>query len=411
MISRFWQKNTAFNFGLLIIYLRIYGFIIYSLNKYSENNYIFPKFGENGYPFEESLQFNLEEINNITISLIKKNLSVTASIPLYNSNKCSLKEKIKICKNNDTCFDEINNIKEGKFEYHKINEENSKYLITNNYILDLIKEQNKFIFGNSREIEIPFYYKIIDGYLSYLSILSNDIDKIKNITNCEEKINNLIFLYVLYLKSYTYNYKINDFEINRLLVKQENKINKEIELLDKSIIEQLLQIMDMNIIDEIITCIPDLNMRYSFFQDFQSIIAMIESLFKLKKNKKENKIFDFLFEKLTKAINNLFYLDKNAKKIIYLISIIQKYIFYVYWTICIIFIYYMNKCFIKKKEFYKEGKTRNNTFVDKSKYKKLLKYQQNIAKIQNANRNKYTKEEIDMINKLTKDQKDFIVSK
>ena len=84
MISRFWQKNTAFNFGLLIICLRIYGFIIYSLNKYSENNYIFPKFGENGYPFEESLQFNLEEINNITISLIKKNLSVTASIPLYN---------------------------------------------------------------------------------------------------------------------------------------------------------------------------------------------------------------------------------------------------------------------------------------------------------------------------------------
>ena len=70
MISRFWQKNTAFNFGLLIICLRIYGFIIYSLNKYSENNYIFPKVGENGYPFEESLQFNLEEINNITISLI-----------------------------------------------------------------------------------------------------------------------------------------------------------------------------------------------------------------------------------------------------------------------------------------------------------------------------------------------------
>ena len=31
--------------------------------------------------------------------------------------------------------------------------------------------------------------------------------------------------------------------------------------------------------------------------------------------------------------------------------------------------------------------------------------------IQKVNKNKYTKEEIDMINKLTKDQKDFIVSK
>ena len=126
-ISRFCKKSTVFNFGLLIICLRIYGFIIFSLNKYSENIYIFPKVGENGYPFEESINFNLEEINNITMSLIKKNLSIMHPILSYDYNKCTLKGKIKVCKNNDSCFDEINNIKEGKLEYHKNETKNIIY--------------------------------------------------------------------------------------------------------------------------------------------------------------------------------------------------------------------------------------------------------------------------------------------
>ena len=71
----------------------------------------------------------------------------------------------------------------------------------------------------------------------------------------------------------------------------------------------------------------------------------------------------------------------------------------------------MNKRFIKGKQFYSKNITDNNKLIDKAEYKKLLRYKRNIQKIQQANRNKYTKEEIDMINKLTKEQKDFIVSK
>ena len=409
-ISRFWKKSTVFNLGILIICLRIYGFIIFSLNKYSENIYIFPKVGENGYPFEESINYNLEEINNITTSLIKKNKSLQPIIS-YDYNKCTLKGKIKICKNNDSCFDEIKNIKEGKFEYHKNASENSNNLINNNYILELIKEQNKFKIANNIEIELPFYYKIIDGYSAYLSVLSNDIDSIKIITTNENKVNNLIFLYILYLRAYTYKYKTNDIYIERLLANQEKKVNEEIDSLDKSNIEQLLKIMNINIKDEIINCIPDLDMRYSFLEDFKSIIAMIEVLFKIKRNDNENKIFDFLFEKLTKTMNDIFYLDKNANTKINILSIIKKYMFYVYWIICIIIIYYLNKEFIKRKEFYEEGKIGYTKSIDNAEYKKLLKYKKNLLKIQKANRNKYTKEEIDMINKLTKDQKDFIISK
>ena len=75
MISRFWKKNTVFNIGLLIIFLRIYGFIIHFLNKFSENIVIFPKVGENGYPFEESMQYNLDDISKITELLKKKSIS------------------------------------------------------------------------------------------------------------------------------------------------------------------------------------------------------------------------------------------------------------------------------------------------------------------------------------------------
>ena len=46
-----------------------------------------------------------------------------------------------------------------------------------------------------------------------------------------------------------------------------------------------------------------------------------------------------------------------------------------------------------------------------SEYKKYLRYQENINKMQKKNRSKYTKEEIEMINKLTRDQKDYIISK
>ena len=71
----------------------------------------------------------------------------------------------------------------------------------------------------------------------------------------------------------------------------------------------------------------------------------------------------------------------------------------------------MNKRFIKDKKVYSRNVIANNKLIDRDRYKQLLKYKRNIELIKQANRNRYTKAEIDMINKLTKDQKDFIVSK
>ena len=412
MISRFLRKNTLFNFGLLIICLRIYGFIITILQEYSEDIYIFPKVGENGYPFEESIQYNLEELNQITNFLINKNPKDLKPLTFNISNKCPLKGKINICKENNECYDEINNIKEGMYSYHENEIDNNKNIINNDYILNIIKEQNKFNDKNNKVIELPLYYKIIDGYSSYLSILSNNINSIKNISRNEEKINNLLFLYVLYLKAFTYNNNNkDDFNINKLLSNHKKKIKEEIYSIDKANIDQLLEIMNISIKNEIINCIPDLDMRYSFLIDFKSLLSMLQALLKIKPSNYEYKIFDFLFIKLNNALNYLFTLNKNAQTRANILSLIQKYIPYEYWTISFIIIYFMNKRFIKGKQFYSKSITDNNKLINKAEYKKLLKYKRNIQKIQQANRNKYTKEEIEMINKLTKDQKDFIVSK
>ena len=71
----------------------------------------------------------------------------------------------------------------------------------------------------------------------------------------------------------------------------------------------------------------------------------------------------------------------------------------------------MNQYFIKKKDFYSNNKILNNKLIDKVKYKKLLKYQKNIEILEKVNKNIYSKEEIDMMNKLIKEQKDYVVSK
>ena len=412
MISIFWKKNTVFNIGLLIIFLRIYGFIIHFLNKFSENIVIFPQVGENGYPFEESMQYNLDDISKITELLLKKNQTAEKPIISFTQNKCTFFGKINMCKSNDNCYDEINKIKEGKFIYHENEYLNNKILITNDYILNLLQEQNKFMNKLNIEKELPFYYKIIDGYSSYISILSNDFESIKIISKSEEKINNLMFLYILYLKAYISNYKINNaLDIKKVLQKCEKNIIHEISSMDESSIGQLINILDIKIKDEIISCIPDLDKRYSFLIDFQSLLTIIKITFEIKPNNYELKLIEFPFMKLNEALIYLFYLDNQAKKRNVIISLILKYIGFIYWPISAIQIYYLNKYFIRKKEFYSENKISNNKLIDKPKYNKLLKYKRNIEMIQKINKSKYTKEEIDMINKLTKDQKDFIVSK
>ena len=115
--------------------------------------------------------------------------------------------------------------------------------------------------------------------------------------------------------------------------------------------------------------------------------------------------------RLTKAINYLFVLENKTKIRNQFFSAFRKYSIYIYWPVALIIIYYSNKYFIKKKEFYSKNQIDGNKLIDKAKYKKLLKYQRNIALLEKINKNRYSKDEVDMINKITSNQKDYIISK
>ena len=412
MISNFWKKITIYNAALLIIFLRIYDPLINYIEVNSENNSIFAKSGEDGFPFKELLNYNLDELNRITTSLIDKYRNSKTYIPSIHTtnNKCTFLNKIEICKDNRECFDEINNIKEGNFTYHSEKEGGDTKTINNEMIINSLQDNNQFLYEKNNMIEIPFYYQIIDGYSSYLYIYSNDINIIKRITQNENKMNNLLFLYSLYLKCYISNDQIkNNLNINRFL---DNKnVKKLIASLNNLKIEKLLLIVNKILVENVLNCIPDLDMRYSYLIDFQSISNMLQILFNKKNDNYSSKMFNFLFFKLSNRIKNIFLLDEKIRQKSKIFCLIRKYCFYSYWGIAILIIYYCNKYFIRHKEFYKSKNRTVKNINSNAEYKKYIKYQENIKKIQKKNRSKYTKEEIEMINKLTKDQKDYIISK
>ena len=414
MISNFWKKITIFNAALSIIFLRIYGPIINYIEDNCENNSIFAKLGENGYPFKDSLQCDLNDVKLITKSLINKNKDNKNLIPITQktTNRCSFLNKLEICSDNKECFEEINNINEGHFLYHKIDEFNNTKIFNSEKIINLIQEQNQFLYEKNNMIEISFFYKIVDGYASYLSILSNDTNIVKQVTENENKMNNLLFLFTLYIKSHTINDKIkNNIKINQLLEYQEENFDKEYNSLDNFKKDQLLLIMNKIIRENVINCIPDLDTRYSYLIDFQSIYAMLQTLFKIKRNNINIRMFDFLFNKITLAINNVFVLDDIIKERSKNFCFIKEYFFYVYWAISAIIIFYCNKYFLRHKEFYKSKNRTVKKVNSNIEYKKYLKYRENIKKLEKINRPKYTKEEIEMINKLTSNQTDYIISK
>ena len=414
MISNFWKKITIYNAALLIIFLRVYGPLINYVEENSDNNTIFAKYSESGYAFKDSLQYNLDDINRVSTSLINKykNNNFLIPIPQITSNKCNFLNKLEICKENKQCFEEINNIKEGNFSYHKQEEYNKTKILNNDMIIKIIQDNNQFLYEKNNMIEIPFFNQLIDGYSSYLYIFSNDINLIKQVTQDENKMNNLLFLYVLYIKSFEINDKIiNDININKLLEYQDENIKKILSSLDKFKKEQIMLLINNILRDNVLNCIPNLDTRYSFLIDFESIYSMLQILFNDKKNKFNNKMFNFLFFKLTNKISNIFALDIKIKERSKIFSLIQKYCFYTFWAIAAIIIFYCNNYFIRHKEFYK-SKTRTVKNVNSNaEFKKYLIYQKNIQKLQKNNRNKYTPEEIEMINKLTKEQKDYIISK
>lgn len=412
MINTFWKKITIFNFGVFVIVLRIFGPILKYINDQSANDSIFPKTAENGYPFTDQINYNIKDIKLISHSLIEKNKHKTQpnpSLTLPTFNFCSFAEQINICKDNKNCFEYLNKIKEGNYNYHNFNEYSNNYL-NNENIIQLFLEQNQFYDEKlGQKIEIPFFYEVVNGYSSYLNIISKDNNLIKLITHNEIKLNNLFYFYSLYLLSYIKRSNItNDIMINKLMAYKEEEIMNQINMIDIFTKNELKKIWDNNIIEKIINCLPDFDRRYSLLLDINSIKTIQNILF----GDKTNDDFDFVFEQLNKGINYIFMEDDKLRTNAEFFINYKSYFIGIYWIIATGFIYYTNKYFLKHKEYYgKKSRIGKNIYTNEQ-LKKYKKYQENLKKImQKQNRSKYTAEELKMIENLTKKKDDYVISK
>lgn len=467
----FWKKLLIMNLGLIVILIRIFGMIYGYLTKKSNNDSIFPQNTENGYPFFDSIKCDITNLIHILESDILNSTDINKTNELnfisfinsFKSSECAFSDIINICQDNEKCFNELTKKKINTdlnfSELYHINNE-GKMKISN--IIKLIQEKNEFFVGdndkNTKEIES--YYKIFSGYNSYLNIKlyqqqenKNNYDSLKQITNYEEKVNNLFYTYSLLLKAYINLYP------NKLLSSKKESINYIDECLrenddqftnKKSILyksdlnKQILYNIITNDIFKIINCIPDFETRFSYNLDIKAIQTTIFSL--LNENNDKNpvtknykKIFNFFLKEFSKAIKTIFLADIQIRQKANIFLKYQPYFIIIF--ICIAFgtLIFINRYFVKNRQYYNQGskilekykRDRYNFMYNNKHHQYMAKLKEmeekrkeeekkqsgniNSNAINNNNledKDKCTKEEIEYIEKLAKEHKgDFILAK
>ena len=467
----FWKKLLIMNLGLIVILIRIFGMIYGYLTKKSNNDSIFPQNTENGYPFFDSIKCDITNLIHILESDILNSTDINKTNELnfisfinsFKSSECAFSDIINICQDNEKCFNELTKKKINTdlnfSELYHINNE-GKMKISN--IIKLIQEKNEFFVGdndkNTKETES--YYKIFSGYNSYLNIKlyqqqenKNNYDSLKQITNYEEKVNNLFYTYSLLLKAYINLYP------NKLLSSKKESINYIDECLrenddqftnKKSILyksdlnKKILYNIITNDIFKIINCIPDFETRFSYNLDIKAIQTTIFSLLNENSNKNpvtknDKKIFNFFLKEFSKAIKTIFLADIQIRQKANIFLKYQPYFIIIF--ICIAFgtLIFINRYFVKNRQYYNQGskilekykRDRYNFMYNNKHHQYMAKLKEmeekrkeeekkqsgniNSNAINNNNledKDKCTKEEIEYIEKLAKEHKgDFILAK
>lgn len=450
MVSYFLKKITLLNIGILIIVFRIFGLILVYVNRETKKNSIFPKTSENGYPFQDSINYNIEDIKQVIYQInesfekntFNKNLFIPNFTP--SQNICGFFDSINFCKN----LDYNNNINIFEYDDKCLNDLYYKRNIMNLYnkeqlqekIISLIQDKNQF--NNNKEIIL--FHSLINGYNSYLTLLNHiEINKnnlnffgipsnltlITKIVDSSDSLNDLFYLYTLYLIYYTKLENINkNIKINKLLEYHEEEIIKEIKNFS-SLSDSFDKIFNKEIIPSIY-CLPDIILSYNTKNiielELSSLKTLLHFIFsfpnKRKIPEKEQIILKYFIKQLTFSIQEIFNIDDKIKLKSNFFKKYQNLFFILYWLCSIIFGLYFNKNFLKHKEYY-SSKTRLLENTNKTReFKKMKKYVENLRKLQEngkilKNRNKnskqhYSKEEMEYIEKLTKNEGDnFIINK
>ena len=472
----FWKKLLIMNLGLLLILVRIFGMLLGYLSRKSNNDSIFPTYNENGYPFFDSINCDLrglipiidtitteKQISNQTIPENKDELTFNSFINKLKSQKCSFYSQLNICNDNKKCFNELNDLKLGlqentnSFSYHS-SDNKGKLKVSN--LIQFYQSKNEFINDNNTHIEIAPYYQIISGYYSYLNIKlyeqnnKKNFDILKEITNYEEKVNNLFYFHSLFLKAHSIIYKNKQFYeeesnkyIDQCLKESEDQFtNKQsIFYTSEKNKHRLIDIIE-NDLSQVINCIPNFNQRYSYSVDIYAIKIMLKILLGENKNisKYDKRILNFYLKELSKSIKTILIADIDIRKGANTYEKYQPYFIILY--ICMSFcgLIFTNRYFIKNKEYYNQGSqilakykrdkynfyhnNKHHQYWERIREMERKKKEEEMKKKNNENnennkgnnkednnfddKDKCTKEELEYIEKLAKEHKgDFILTK
>ena len=458
----FWKKLIVMDLCLIVILVRIFGMILGFLTKKSTNISIFPKQTENGYPFFESINCDIKGLASIIDSITvekegnsngnKDTIIFNSFINNLQSHQCTFFDKLNICNENKKCFNELNQVKLDlsnnniSFNYHSSDNE-GKLKISN--IIKFFQEKNEFNSKNNK-IEIDPYYKLISGYYSYLNIKlyehNKNYDILKEITNYEEKVNNLLYLHSLFLKaqSMIYKNKISSKEdsikyINQCLRESEDQFTYKNSFLytSESNKQKIIEIIENDLIN-IINCIPDFNRRYSYSVDMQAIKGMIKILFGLdeKITKNDKKIFNFYLKEISKSIKSIFIADVEIRQKANIYEKYQPYFITIFICVSLGGLIFTNRYFIKNRNYYNQGskilekyKRDRYNFMYNNKHhqywqkreemenkkkeeEEMKKKKEDKTNDIQGDKDKCTKEELEYIKKLANENKgDFILSK
>ena len=459
--NSFWKRILVLNIGILIVLSRIFTVIEKYFKKHSFNNSLFPILTDDGYPFFNAINCDIKQLTSITKNIIdnqenKNNFSIPSDLLV--SKECFFINKYILCKNNQECLEKINNKEEEVYNNSSIDnsflENNYHSKIEDNKINDIIgissfinimNNKNEFIDYKNNKVEISFYNKIISGYYSFLFIKQYD-NNIKNnihtgendfanynilrqVTQFENRLNDLFYLYSLMLYSYnkfskdksengtesenTYFYLNFANECIGLSDDKFDSTKNKIIIKNKKIFEEVL----MNQINDLFDCVYDINEKNSFNLDLTAINAMIKII--IEDNNISNYEYNsisILLNELSKMINNIFTAEIQLNNKIGILNQNYIYIIIIYGCSCVAVIFLINKYFMKNKNKYENNKKRKEV-LSRQKYglyennnekkKEIHKYGDD-----NNTDKKLTNEEMEYVQKLaTENKADFLITK
>lgn len=410
MINSFWKKATLLNFGLFIIIVRIYGYIIDKLNSKANLTSLFPSSDENGYSFEDQILCGLKQLKYISDKLNKGINNEKYNISyINNEDKCLFYKKIEKCPHYIFC--------ENKFVTYNFN---------NNSLFEILKDEGS-IYWNiifnlnyyQNRKSMNFLYKIFSGYMSFVHIILyknlNNINDLKErVTSSYEKLNNLFYFESLLLKSYLQleNEKLIIFDkifdkeyLNDYMEECIIKIDKDILNLQNEIKDETMVIIEK--VKEIISYIAmnDTLIKDKGIFDVKSLETMFKILFNYETSNDEIKQFKYFLTNIIKSINFLFEVDSQLNETSKKYQNYSKYTSIILIIFSCLILIFMNYNFLKNK-----NNKNKNFFFNKNKGLDIRKYQiykKNLEKIkQKQNLNKpisyesFSKEEQELIDKL-----------